>query len=129
VTFADANGTLARLNGALETGDRALVAAEAAFSSADRVLGEEVGTLAAQLRERPGVDAVVTADEIGRPFVATSPDVVIDEEVLPFAPDSFTSVLSAMSLHWVNDLPGLLTQLRHCLAGDGLFLAVPGHFG
>ena len=91
------------------------------------VLGAQDGLLAARLRERPGVDAVVTADELGRPFVATDPDVVIDEEILPFAQDSFSAVLSAMSLHWVNDLPGLLAQLRFCLAGDGLFLALfPG---
>ena len=32
-----------------------------------------------------------------------------------------------MSLHWVNDLPGLLAQVRHCLAADGLLLAAfPG---
>jgi len=87
------------------------------------VLGAQDGVLAARLRQRPGVDMVVSADELARPFVALDPDVVVDEEVLPFAPDSFATVLSAMSLHWVNDLPGLLVQLRQCLAPDGLFLA------
>ena len=37
---------------------------------------------------------------------ARGPAVVADEEALPFAPGSFDLVLSAMDLHWVNDLPG-----------------------
>jgi ubiquinone/menaquinone biosynthesis C-methylase UbiE len=49
--------------------------------------------------------------------------VVLDEEALPFAPNSFDLVLSALSLHWVNDIPGLLTQIYTCLKPDGLFLA------
>lgn len=91
------------------------------------VLGAQDGALAAALRRRPGVEGVVTADELGRPHVPVDPDVIIDEELLPFAPGAFRSVLSAMSLHWVNDLPGLLLQIRRCLVPDGLFLAAfPG---
>ncbi|MCW5751455.1 MAG: methyltransferase domain-containing protein [Alphaproteobacteria bacterium] len=48
--------------------------------------------------------------------------VVADEELLPFAPASFDLVLSGMSLHWVNDLPGALLQIRQVLKPDGLFL-------
>lgn len=85
------------------------------------VLGAQDGRLAAGLRARPGVEAVVTADEL------PPADLVLDEELLPFRAGSFTAVLSAMSLHWVNDLPGLLAQIRHCLAPDGLLLAAfPG---
>lgn len=47
---------------------------------------------------------------------------VADEEALPFAPASFDLVLSAMSLHWVNDLPGALIQIGRILKPDGLFL-------
>lgn len=91
------------------------------------VLGAQDGELAAVLRQRPGVALVVTADEIARPHVPVDPDVLIDEERLPFAPAAFDTVLSAMSLHWVNDLPGLLVQIRHCLVADGLLLAaLPG---
>ena len=86
------------------------------------VLGAQDGGLAAALRGRAGVESVVSADEL--PVAgAGSLSVVIDEERLPFAPASFETVLSAMSLHWVNDLPGLFVQLRHCLADDGLLLA------
>lgn len=45
-----------------------------------------------------------------------------DEEALPFADGAFDLVLSALSLHWVNDLPGALIQIRRALRPDGLFL-------
>jgi SAM-dependent methyltransferase len=46
-----------------------------------------------------------------------------DEEALPFAPGSFDLVVANLSLHWVNDLPGALIQLRMALRPDGLLLA------
>jgi SAM-dependent methyltransferase len=46
-----------------------------------------------------------------------------DEEFLPFAPASFDLVVASLSLHWVNDLPGALIQLRQALRPDGLLLA------
>ena len=51
----------------------------------------------------------------------------VDEEALPYAPASFDLVVSALSLHWVNDLPGALVQVRRVLEPDGLFMgALPG---
>ena len=55
---------------------------------------------------------------------AMSPELVCDEERLPFAPDSFDLVVSALSLHHVNDLPGTLIQIRQVLKPDGLFIAI-----
>lgn len=50
-----------------------------------------------------------------------------DEERLPFAASSFDLVLAPLTLHWVNDLPGTLVQIREVLKPDGLFLAaLPG---
>ncbi len=49
--------------------------------------------------------------------------VAADEEWLPFAPESFDLIVASLSLHWVNDLPGALIQLRRALRPDGLFLA------
>lgn len=46
-----------------------------------------------------------------------------EAEFLPFAPRSFDLVIASLSLHWVNDLPGALIQLRQALRPDGLFLA------
>ena len=49
--------------------------------------------------------------------------VAADEEFLPFAAGSFDLVVANLTLHWVNDLPGALIQIRRALAPDGLFLA------
>ncbi len=49
--------------------------------------------------------------------------VACDEEVLPFADGSFDLVASCLSLHWTNDLPGALIQIRRALRPDGLFVA------
>lgn len=46
-----------------------------------------------------------------------------DHEAVPFAPASFDLVTSALSLQFVNDLPGALVQIRRALAPDGLFMA------
>lgn len=47
---------------------------------------------------------------------------VIDEENLPFEPDSFDMVISCLSLHWVNDLPGCFRRINNSLKNDGVFL-------
>jgi SAM-dependent methyltransferase len=47
-----------------------------------------------------------------------------DGETVPLAPGSIDLAVSALSLQWVNDLPGLLAQIRQALRPDGLFLAV-----
>lgn len=46
-----------------------------------------------------------------------------DEERLPFAEACADLIVSALSLHWVNDLVGALVQARQVLKPDGLFLA------
>jgi SAM-dependent methyltransferase len=53
----------------------------------------------------------------------SSGDVVADEEMLPFAPEKFDLAVCALNLNFVNDLPGVLAQLRRSLAPDGLLLA------
>ena len=54
----------------------------------------------------------------GRP----GPRLVADEERLPFGPESLDLVVSTLALHWTNDLPGVLSQIRRALKPDGLFL-------
>lgn len=49
--------------------------------------------------------------------------VAADEECLPFAPASFDLIVASLSLHWINDLPGALLQLRQALRPGGLLLA------
>jgi len=69
------------------------------------------------------------AERVGRVVRAglqDGADVVCDE-ALPFADASLDLVVSAGALHWAEDLPGLLIQIRRALKGDGLFLAaIPG---
>jgi len=50
-------------------------------------------------------------------------DIVADEEALPFGNASFDLIVSVLSLHAVNDLPGALIQIRRALKSDGLFMA------
>jgi SAM-dependent methyltransferase len=46
-----------------------------------------------------------------------------DEEALPFRDGSLDLVVTALALHFVNDLPGVLVQVRRALKPDGLFIA------
>ena len=46
-----------------------------------------------------------------------------DEEALPFRDGSLDLVVSALSLQFVNDLPGTLVQICRALRPDGLLLA------
>ncbi|KAG8763589.1 hypothetical protein FRC11_001158, partial [Ceratobasidium sp. 423] len=48
----------------------------------------------------------------------------IDEENLlnVILPNSQDAVMSCLGLHWVNDLPGALIQIREALQPDGVFL-------
>ena len=48
--------------------------------------------------------------------------VQLDEERLPFADESLDLVVSTLALHWTNDLPGALIQIRRALKPDGLFV-------
>lgn len=87
--------------------------------------GDEVAAALDQPAAGDGkaVDLLVRTD-LGQAFAyrAGGPALVADEERLPFAAASFDLVLSAMTLHWVNDLPGTLIQIARILKPDGLFL-------
>ncbi|MDX1922547.1 MAG: methyltransferase domain-containing protein [Alphaproteobacteria bacterium] len=48
---------------------------------------------------------------------------VADEEWLPFRDASFDLIISNLNLHWANDLPGALIQMRRALKPDGFFLS------
>jgi NADH dehydrogenase [ubiquinone] 1 alpha subcomplex assembly factor 5 len=80
------------------------------------------GVIAPLLRAR-GIDTVACDLSPRMAARAGAPAVAADEEFLPFAPESFDLVVANLSLHWVNDLPGALIQLRQALCPDGLLLA------
>ena len=48
---------------------------------------------------------------------------IVDSEPLELAPASVDLVVSALALQFVNDLPGVMAQIRRALKPDGLFLA------
>ena len=86
-------------------------------------LGCHGDEIAAALGGRKAIECLIRAD-LGLGFArrAGGPAVVAAEEALPFATHRFDLVMSAMSLHWVNDLPGALIQIARILRPDGLFL-------
>ena len=88
-------------------------------------LGSRDGVLARLLNGRGGIETLVQSDlSFGQLQGAKGLAVQLDEEALPFAPETFDLVLANLSLHWTNDLPGVLAQIRHVLKPDGLFLGV-----
>lgn len=54
--------------------------------------------------------------------ISITRQVVVDEETIPFEPESFDLVLSSLSLHWINDLPGVLSQINNVLKPDCPFI-------
>jgi SAM-dependent methyltransferase len=80
------------------------------------------GVVAPMLRTR-GIGTVSADLSPAMAGLNGPPCVAVDEEFLPFAPASFDLIVASLSLHWVNDLPGALLQLRNSLRPGGLFLA------
>ncbi|ACB94778.1 methyltransferase domain-containing protein [Beijerinckia indica] len=60
----------------------------------------------------------------GKSFPKPQPyqQIVGDLEALPFGKEAFDLATSALALHYANDLPGILIQIRQSLKPDGLFL-------
>ena len=87
-------------------------------------LGCHTGLLGRRLRARADVRTLVSADA-AEAMARTAPGLQLaaDEEALPFADGAFDLIVSCLTLHWVNDLPGCLIQARQALKPDGLFLA------
>lgn len=86
------------------------------------------------LKGRGGVEKLITMD-VSNDMIKKSMDmassssklekhyIVGDEEFLPFKEGSLDLIISALGIHWVNDLPGAMTQCRMALKPDGMFLA------
>jgi NADH dehydrogenase [ubiquinone] 1 alpha subcomplex assembly factor 5 len=86
-------------------------------------LGCRDGVLARCLAGHDKIEHLIQAD-LSPEFAAraTGARLAADPELLPFATGSVDLVVSALALHWVNDLPGALLQLRRALKPDGLLL-------
>jgi SAM-dependent methyltransferase len=79
------------------------------------------GAIGAMIALDPMIDAARNLS--GDHAAAAALRVVADEEALPFANESLDLVVSGLALQAVNDLPGVLVQIRRALKLDGLFLA------
>jgi NADH dehydrogenase [ubiquinone] 1 alpha subcomplex assembly factor 5 len=86
-------------------------------------LGSHRGALKLAPVEPGKIDRIVSTD-LSPAMLAdgTGQRVAADEERLPFRDGSFDLVSSVLSLHWTNDLPGALIQIRRALKPDGLLL-------
>ena len=96
----------------------------------DRVAEEMAERLAAVKRDfAEAADIWTPGDALRKPLADrlksfTHLDVLGDpQEVLPFQQGALDLVVSALALQFVNDLPGVLAQIRRALKPDGLLLA------
>lgn len=85
--------------------------------------------VAVDLSAHPGVfDAAVRSrDAAGRVGPIQTPVSLAQRaapgaEALPLADASTDLIVSLFTLHWANDLPGALAQIRRALKPDGLFI-------
>jgi SAM-dependent methyltransferase len=86
-------------------------------------LGTPGGEVRVALAGLNSIDAIVAASA-DRDGLSAPLFVAADEEMLPFRDAAFDLIVSALSLQFVNDLPGTFVQIRRALRPDGLFLAV-----
>ncbi|WP_199580916.1 methyltransferase domain-containing protein [Bradyrhizobium sp. MOS003] len=95
----------------------------------DRVAEDMSDRLAAVMRDFPAAADLWTPGEgladlrTRLPSIAHIALDAAGAEKLPFAPESLDLVVSALALQFVNDLPGVLAQIRRALKPDGLLLA------
>jgi SAM-dependent methyltransferase len=76
--------------------------------------GADIGTAGAGLRD-------ALSGQVGALAPIDLPDV--ESQGLALAPASLELVVSALAFQFVNDLPGILSQIRRALKPDGLLLA------
>ncbi|HXY89883.1 MAG TPA: methyltransferase domain-containing protein [Xanthobacteraceae bacterium] len=86
-------------------------------------LGTPGAALAAALEKSGQVERVIACEPLAGLRDGRGLRVAADEEALPFADETLDLVVSALSLQWVNDLPGTFAQIRRALKPDGFFLA------
>lgn len=68
---------------------------------------------------------VLCADQANLSNTVEVERILLDEEHFSphaFKPDTHDVFISNLALHWVNDLPGSLIQIRHSLKEDGVFI-------
>jgi SAM-dependent methyltransferase len=92
-------------------------------------LGTPGGALVETLATTGKTGLIITADPLVQACSSRHAGLAVaaHEEALPFRDRSLDLVVSALSLQFANDLPGVLMQIRRALKPDGLFIAaLPG---
>ncbi|MER8649714.1 methyltransferase domain-containing protein [Mesorhizobium sp. M0586] len=69
-----------------------------------------------------GKAAEIVRVEADPAFLDGRPGLIAPLETVPFQPESLDHVVSLLSLQAMNDIPGMLVQIRRALRPDGLFL-------
>ncbi|MER8759214.1 class I SAM-dependent methyltransferase [Mesorhizobium sp. M0976] len=77
---------------------------------------------AAEVLAESGKVAENVRVEADAAFLDGRPGVVAPLETVPFEPESLDLAVSLLSLQAMNDIPGMLVQIRRGLKPDGLFL-------
>jgi SAM-dependent methyltransferase len=87
-------------------------------------LGAHTGMLSRRLREQGKIGILIDCDPSAAMLAkCDGPRLAADEEFLTFGPGTLDLVVSGLALQFVNDLPGVLVQIRQALKSDGLLLA------
>lgn len=87
------------------------------------ILGDAGGALFRRISQLYTPEILVRADYADAMLTGAGLKLAASEEYIPFAAQSFDLVISNLTLHWVNDVPGALIQINRVLKPDGLFLA------
>jgi SAM-dependent methyltransferase len=82
-------------------------------------IGSPISLVADRLKATGQIGRILRLDRLAE----ASPHVVGDAEALPLRAESLDLVISALSLQWIDDVPGALAQIRGALKPDSLFLA------
>ncbi len=87
-------------------------------------LGDRAGILAEEIAKNPKIKDFAETS-FSKKLFSTSDNkkLLIDEELIDVLPDSYDLVISNLALHWVNDLPGSLIQIKNILRKGGFFTA------
>lgn len=91
-------------------------------------IGAHTGTFARACQDKARIDTLIQAD-ISEPMIRQAQGIrlVADEEFIPIAKGSVDLGISIGSMHWINDLPGVLVQMAQALISGGLLLVMlPG---
>ena len=91
------------------------------------ILGSKSGYLSDKIISGKVAKTVTEADYSKAMLDSSAKDytkIHLLDEILPFKEESFDLIISPLFMHWINDLPGYLIQIRKILKKGGMFIAM-----